>query len=80
MSITWPVGKVDKDAYTSSQNVDYIKGLCKLSILYLSQMLNFTHSDQTVFSFCSIFDVSCVLFKATIVAIFQERWYIFCQV
>ena len=25
-----PVGKADRDAYTSSQNVDYIKVFCKL--------------------------------------------------
>ena len=51
MIIPWPVGKADGDAYISSQNIDYIKGLCKLQILYLSHMLNFTHSDQTAFSF-----------------------------
>ena len=42
----------------------------------MSQMFNFTHSDHILYSLRSNVDVSCVLFKATIIAIFQERWYI----
>ena len=43
MIIPWPVGKADRDAHTSSQNVDYIKGLisCLISHIVIKLYLFF---------------------------------------